>query len=95
VAHGPVFLAIWPHRAITPIDKLFEWVGEGGPKKHPYLIHDLDGTPVVCVAIGHLYDSDKGPGKHNGFVIINTYSTHSMVIHYRYQAVLKQNIDWD
>ncbi|WP_371914534.1 SOS response-associated peptidase family protein [Pseudomonas sp. 37 R 15] len=37
VAHNPFFRAIWPHRAITPIDNGFEWVDEGGPKKQPSL----------------------------------------------------------
>lgn len=35
VAHGPFFRAIWPHRAITPIDNWFEWVDEGGLKNSP------------------------------------------------------------
>lgn len=33
----PFFRAIWPHRAITPIDNGFEWVDESGPKKQPSL----------------------------------------------------------
>ena len=42
VANGPFFRAIWPHRAITPIDNWFEWVDEGGPKKQPYMIRRRD-----------------------------------------------------
>ncbi|CAH0177283.1 Putative SOS response-associated peptidase YedK [Pseudomonas sp. Bi123] len=73
VAHGPFFRAIWPHRAITPIDNWFEWVDEGGPKKQP----------------GRLTDSDEGPGEHDGFVIITTDSAGGMVdIHDRRPVVL-------
>ncbi len=35
VAHGPFFSAIWPHRAITPVDNWFEWVDEGGRRNSP------------------------------------------------------------
>lgn len=43
VAHGPFFRAIWPYRAIMPVDNWFEWVDEGGPKKQPYLIRRRHG----------------------------------------------------
>ncbi|BBR52942.1 hypothetical protein WP4W18C03_12690 [Pseudomonas putida] len=52
VAHGPFFRAIWPHRAITPIDGWYEWVDEGGPKKQPYYIRRRDGLPALCASIG-------------------------------------------
>ncbi|MGH8373821.1 MAG: SOS response-associated peptidase family protein, partial [Pseudomonas sp.] len=38
VAHGPYFRAIWPHRAICPIDNWFEWVDAGDGNKQPWLI---------------------------------------------------------
>ncbi len=89
VAHGPFFRAIWPHRAITPIDNWFEWVDEGGPKKQPYLIRRRDGGPIFCAAIGQLPDADEGPGEHDGFVIITADSAGGMVdIHDRRPVVL-------
>lgn len=89
VAHSAFFRAIWPHRAITPIDNWFEWVDEGGPKKQPYLIRRRDGAPVLCASIGQLPDADEGPGEHDGFVIITADSAGGMVdIHDRRPVVL-------
>ncbi|WP_054926330.1 SOS response-associated peptidase, partial [Pseudomonas sp. NBRC 111142] len=65
VAHGPFFRAIWPHRAITPIDGWYEWVDEGGPKKQPYYIRRRDGQPALCASIGQFTGNE-----HDGFVII-------------------------
>lgn len=93
VAHGPFFRAIWPHRAITPIDNWFEWVDEGGPKKQPYLIRRRDGAPILCAAIGQLPDADEGPGEHDGFVIITADSAGGMVdIHDRRPVVLAPDL---
>ncbi|WP_340052246.1 SOS response-associated peptidase family protein [Pseudomonas proteolytica] len=89
VAYGPFFRAIWPHRAITPVDNWFEWVDEGGPKKQPYLIRRRDGAPALCAAIGQLPDADEGQGEHDGFVIITADSAGGMVdIHDRRPVVL-------
>lgn len=89
VAHGAFFRAIWPHRAITPVDNWFEWVDEGGPKKQPYLIRRRDGAPALCAAIGQLPDADEGAGEHDGFVIITADSAGGMVdIHDRRPVVL-------
>ncbi len=89
VAHGPFFRAIWPHRAITPINNWFEWVDEGGSKKQPYLIRRRDGAPVLCAAIGQLPDADEDHGEHYGFVIITADSDGGMVdIHDRRPVVL-------
>ncbi|NVZ50286.1 SOS response-associated peptidase family protein [Pseudomonas sp. B6002] len=89
VAHGPFFRAIWPHRAITPIDNWFEWVDEGGQKKQPYLIRRRDGAPIFCASIGQLPDADEGPGEHDGFVIITADSAGGMVdIHDRRPVIL-------
>jgi putative SOS response-associated peptidase YedK len=89
VAHGPFFRAIWPYRAITPVDNWFEWVDEGGPKKQPYLIRRRDGEPALCAAIGLLPDADEGPGEHDGFVIITADSAGGMVdVHDRRPVVL-------
>ncbi|MBK5412578.1 SOS response-associated peptidase family protein [Pseudomonas sp. TH34] len=93
VAHGPFFRAIWPHRAITPIDNWFEWVDEGGTKKQPYLIRRRDGAPVLCAAVGQLPDSDQGPGDQDGFVIITADSAGGMVdIHDRRPVVLTPDL---
>lgn len=89
VAHSPFFRAIWPHRAITPIDNWFEWIDEGGPKKQPYLIRHRDGSPILCTAIGQFPDTDEGSGEHDGFVIITADSAGGMVdIHDRRPVVL-------
>jgi len=79
VAHGPFFRAIWPRRAITPIDNWFEWVDEGGPKKQPYLIRRRDGAPIMCAAIGQYPADSQEPGEHDGFVIITADSAGGMV----------------
>lgn len=76
VAHGPFFRAIWPHRAIVPIDNWFEWVDEGGPKKQPYLIRRRDGQPSLCAGIGQFSNE---PSEHDGFVIITADSAGGMV----------------
>lgn len=89
VAHGPFFRAIWPHRAITPIDGWYEWVDEGGPKKQPYFIRRRDGSPTLCAAIGQFPDADEGSGEHDGFVIITADSAGGMIdIHDRRPVVL-------
>lgn len=86
VAHGPFFRAIWPHRAIVPIDNWFEWVDEGGPKKQPYLIRRRDGRPCQCAGIGQF---SMQPSEHDGFVIITADSAGGMVdVHDRRPIVL-------
>ncbi|QBF27128.1 DUF159 family protein [Pseudomonas tructae] len=83
VAHGAFFRAIWPHRAIVPIDNWFEWVDEGGPKKQPYLIHRRDGRPALCAAIGQF------KGEHAGFVILTADSEGGLLdLHDRRPIVL-------
>jgi putative SOS response-associated peptidase YedK len=87
--HGPYFHAIWPHRAITPIDNWFEWVYEGGPKKQPYLIRRKDRAPILCAAIGQYPAGGRDPREDDGFVIITADSTGGMVdIHDRRPVVL-------
>lgn len=86
VAHGPFFRAIWPYRAIVPIDNWFEWVDEGGPKKQPYLIRRSDGQPSLCAGIGQF---STEPNEHDGFVIITADSAGGMVdVHDRRPIVL-------
>lgn len=93
VAHSAFFRAIWPHRAIAPIDNWFEWVDEGGPKKQPYLIRRRDGRPALCAAIGQ-FSTDLGlansePNDHDGFVIITADAAGGMVdVHDRRPVVL-------
>jgi putative SOS response-associated peptidase YedK len=85
--------AIWPHRAIPPIDNWFERVDEGGLKKQTYLIRRRDRAPVLCAAIGQLPDADEGPGEHDGFVITTTDSAGGMVdIHDWRPVVLTPNL---
>ncbi|BBN53992.1 hypothetical protein TRE132_21170 [Pseudomonas chlororaphis subsp. aurantiaca] len=89
VAHGPFFRAIWPHRALCPIDGWFEWVDKGEPKKQPYFIRRKDGAPCLCASIGQLPDADHGHGEHEGFVIITADAQAGMVdIHDRRPVVL-------
>lgn len=86
VAHSAFFRAIWPHRAIAPIDNWFEWVDEGGPKKQPYLIRRRDGRPALCAAIGQF---SAEPNEHDGFVIITADSAGGMIdVHDRRPVVL-------
>lgn len=90
VAHGPFFRAIWPHRAIVPIDNWFEWVDEGGPKKQPYLIRRRDGQPSLCASIGQFSTEHT---EHDGFVIITADSAGGMVdVHDRRPVVLKPEL---
>lgn len=84
VAHGAFFRAIWPHRAITPVDNWYEWVDEGGPKKQPYLIRRRDGRPALCASIGQFTGHDN-----DGFVIITADAQGGMVdVHDRRPVVL-------
>ncbi|MDB5980924.1 MAG: protein of unknown function, family [Pseudomonas sp.] len=93
VAHGPFFHAIWPHRALTPIDNWFEWVYEGGPKKQPYLVRRKDRAPILCAAIGQYPTNDREPQAHDGFVIITADSAGGIVdIHDRRPVVLSPEL---
>lgn len=92
VAHGPFFRAIWPHRAITPVDGWFEWVDEGGPRKQPYFIKRRDGCPALCASIGQFAGTDN-----DGFVIITADAQGGMVdVHDRRPVVLAPALarDW-
>lgn len=88
VAHGAFFRAIWPHRAITPIDGWYEWVNEGGPKKQPYYIRRRDESPSLCASIGQF-----AGGEHDGFVIITADAQGGMVdVHDRRPVVLSPEL---
>lgn len=88
VAHGAFFRAIWPHRAITPIDGWYEWVDEGGPKKQPYYIRRRDGIPSLCASIGQF-----NGGEYDGFVIITADAEGGMVdVHDRRPVVLSPEL---
>ncbi|ROL64843.1 SOS response-associated peptidase family protein [Pseudomonas vranovensis] len=83
VAHGAFFRAIWPQRAIVPIDNWFEWVDQGAAKKQPYLIRRSDGRPALCAAIGQF------SGEHAGFVILTADSEGGLLdVHDRRPIVL-------
>ncbi|MDN3222428.1 SOS response-associated peptidase family protein [Pseudomonas nunensis] len=93
VAHGPFFRAIWPHRAICPVDNWFEWVDEGDSKRQPWLIRHRDGTPIFCAAIGQFPASDTEPGADDGFVIITADSAGGLLdIHDRRPVVLSAEL---
>lgn len=84
VAHGAFFRAIWPHRAITPVDGWYEWVDEGGPRKQPYLIRRRDGRPALCASIGRFKGDEQ-----DGFVIITADAQGGMIdVHDRRPVVL-------
>ena len=88
VAHGPFFRAIWPSRAITPVDGWFEWVDEGGSKKQPYYIRRRDGRPSLCASIGEFVGNE-----HDGFVIITADAQGGMVdVHDRRPVVLSPEL---
>ncbi len=88
VAHGPFFRAIWPHRAITPVDGWYEWVDEGGPKKQPYFIRRRDGRPSLCASIGQF-----AGGEHDGFVILTADAQGGLVdVHDRRPVVLSPEL---
>lgn len=88
VANGPFFRAIWPHRAITPIDGWYEWVDEGGPKKQPYYIRRRDGQPALCASIGQFTGNE-----HDGFVIITADAQGGLVdVHDRRPVVLEPEL---
>jgi putative SOS response-associated peptidase YedK len=89
VAHGPFFRAIWPHRAIVPVDGWYEWVDEGEPKKQPYYIRRRDAAPILCAAIGQYPCADRDQQDSDGFVIITADSAGGMVdIHDQRPVVL-------
>lgn len=88
VAHGPFFRAIWPSRAITPVDGWFEWVDEGGSKKQPYYIRRRDGRPSLCASMGQFVGNE-----HDGFVIITADAQGGMVdVHDRRPVVLSPSL---
>ncbi|MNE31428.1 putative SOS response-associated peptidase YedK [compost metagenome] len=89
VAHGAFFRAIWPRRAIVPVDGWYEWVDEGESKKQPYYIRRRDGGPILCAAIGQYPLGGGEPQASDGFVIITADSVGGMVdIHDRRPVTL-------
>lgn len=93
VAHGPFFRAIWPHRAIVPIDNWFEWVDAGDSTRVPWLIRRQDGAPSYCAAIGQFPGAGNQPRSDDGFVIITADSVGGMLdIHDRRPVVLSPEL---
>jgi len=93
VAHGPFFRAIWPHRAIVPIDNWFEWVEATDKTKQPWLIRRKDREPVFCAAIGQFPSRDAEPRADDGFVIVTADSAGGMLdIHDRRPIVLSPEL---
>lgn len=93
VAHGPFFRAIWPHRAIVPIDNWFEWVEATDKTKQPWLIRRKDREPVFCAAIGQFPSRSAEPRADDGFVIVTADSAGGMLdIHDRRPIVLSPEL---
>lgn len=93
VAHGPYFKAIWPHRAICPVDNWFEWVDAGDATKQPWLIRRRDKGPVFCAAIGQFPLDGLPPREHDGFVIITADSAGGLLdVHDRRPVVLSAEL---
>lgn len=93
VAHGPFFRAIWPHRAIVPIDNWFEWVDAGDSIRQPWLIRRQDRAPIFCVAIGRFPTGNEEPRDDDGFVIITADSAGGLLdIHDRRPVVLSPEL---
>jgi len=93
VAHGPFFRAIWPHRAIVPIDNWFEWVEATDKTKQPWLIRRKDREPVFCAAIGQFPSRGTEPQADDGFVIVTADSAGGMLdIHDRRPIVLSPEL---
>ncbi|EJT85016.1 hypothetical protein PPS11_14271 [Pseudomonas putida S11] len=92
VAHGPFFRAIWPHRAITPIDGWYEWVDEGGPNESSRTTSAAkDGRPALCASIGQFTGTE-----HDGFVIITADAQGGMVdVHDRRPVVLSPELAYE
>ena len=93
VAHGPFFRAIWPHRAIVPIDNWFEWVEATDKTKQPWLIRRKDREPVFCAAIGQFPSRGAEAQADDGFVIVTADSAGGMLdIHDRRPIVLSPEL---
>ena len=93
VAHGPFFRAIWPHRAICPIDNWFEWVDAGDGTRQPWLIRRRDRGPIYCAAIGQFPVGGAAPRDDDGFVIITADSAGGLLdIHDRRPVVLSAEL---
>lgn len=93
VAHGPFFRAIWPHRAIVPIDNWFEWVDAGDSTRQPWLIRRRDRAPIFCAAIGRFPTGSEEARDDDGFVILTADSAGGMLdIHDRRPVVLSPEL---
>jgi putative SOS response-associated peptidase YedK len=93
VAHGPFFRAIWPHRAIVPVESWYEWTADAGATKQPWLIRRRDQAPILCAAIGQFPSDERAASEHDGFVIITADAEGGMVdLHDRRPVVLSPEL---
>lgn len=93
VAHGPFFRAIWPHRAIVPVDNWFEWVDAADSTRQPWLIRRRDCSPIFCAAIGQFPVAGGEPRDDEGFVIITADSSGGLLdVHDRRPVVLSPQL---
>lgn len=91
VAHSSYWRAIWPHRAVAPIEGWFEWVkDEADPKKKlPFFIQRVDGRPCLAAAIGQFPSADQDAREHDGCAIITDEARGGLVdVHDRRPVVL-------
>lgn len=93
VAHSAYWRAIWPHRAIAPVNGWFEWVDEGGPRKQPYYIRRRDKAACLSAAIGQFPTGDLEPREHDGCAIITDEAAGGLVdVHDRRPVVLSPDL---
>ncbi|WP_416311717.1 SOS response-associated peptidase [Pseudomonas sp. W03] len=91
VAHSAYWRAIWPHRAIAPINGWFEWIpAEADPKKKlPFYIRRRDGLPCLAAAIGQFPIGEQEQNPHDGCAIITDEARGGLVdVHDRRPVVL-------
>ncbi|MDN6872961.1 SOS response-associated peptidase [Pseudomonas citronellolis] len=91
VAHSPYWRALWPHRAIAPINGWFEWVpATDDPKvRLPYYIRRVDGQPSLAAAIGQFSEAGREASEHDGCVIITADAEGGLVdVHDRRPVIL-------
>ncbi|MFJ3259822.1 SOS response-associated peptidase [Pseudomonas sp. NPDC086581] len=91
VAHSSYWRAIWPHRAVAPIEGWFEWVkDQDDPKKKlPFFIRRADGLPCLAAAIGQFPTGDQEQREHDGCAIITDEAAGGLVdVHDRRPVIL-------
>lgn len=92
VAHSAYWRAIWPHRAIAPVNGWFEWIKEGG-EKLPFYIRRRDGLPCLAATIGQFPTGDQEPRENDGCAIITNEAAGGLVdVHDRRPMILSPGL---